>query len=78
MAHKEQPGSDRIGEMNLLITIIAILMIADALFIYANYSGLEPFIAKIFPNLELKKLAIVEGVIGAIILIIKTKTGTLT
>lgn len=63
--------------MNLFITIVAALMLGDAIFILANFSNLESFISRIFPNLNLKMMAIVEGIVGLFILFLKFKTGTL-
>ena len=64
--------------MNLLITIIAVLMVADAAFTLVNLSMVESILKRYFPNLNIKKLALVEGLVGLIVLALKAGTGTLS
>jgi len=64
--------------MNTVITIIAILMVADALFTLLNLSKVESLLQNVFPNLNIKKLAVVEGLAGGFILILKIGTGSVT
>ena len=63
--------------MNLTITVIGILMVTDSLFTLLNFSKVESALHKYFPNLNIKKLALVEGITGAIILMIKFFTQTI-
>lgn len=62
--------------MNLAITLIACLMIADSLFALLNISKVKSILHKAFPNLDIKKVAIIEGVAGAIIILVKVITQT--
>ena len=62
--------------MNLAITIIGILMVADSLFTLVNFSNVESVLLKYFPNLKIKQLAILEGIVGALIIAIKIFTRT--
>jgi hypothetical protein len=64
--------------MNLVITIVAILMVADAGFTLVNLDRIESFLHSVFPRMNVKKLALVEGLVGVVILMIKLKTGTIT
>ncbi len=64
--------------MNLLITIIAVLMVADAAFTLLNLSMVESILKRYFPNMNIKKLALVEGFIGLIVLVLKIGTGTVS
>ncbi|MBT4288132.1 MAG: hypothetical protein HOD92_12420 [Deltaproteobacteria bacterium] len=63
--------------MNLIITIIAVLMVADSLFTLANLSKVESLLHRAFPSLDIKKVAIVEGVVGFIIILVKLSTHSL-
>lgn len=63
--------------MNLTITIVAVLMIIDALFTLVNLSKVESLLHRAFPNLDIKKVAIIEGFVGFIIISIKISTHTL-
>ena len=62
--------------MNTVITVIAILMVADALFTLLNLSKVESLLQNVFPNLNVKKLAVIEGLVGGFILILKMGTGS--
>ncbi|MDH5559307.1 MAG: hypothetical protein OEY59_00460 [Deltaproteobacteria bacterium] len=64
--------------MNLVITIISLLMIIDALFTLLNLSKMESLIHSFFPGMNLKKIALVEGGAGGMILLIKLSTQSLT
>jgi hypothetical protein len=64
--------------MNLAITIIAVLMVADAGFTLVNFDRIESLLHSLFPKMNVKKLALVEGLVGVVILVIKIKTGTVT
>ena len=63
--------------MNLFTTLIAGLMVGDALFAWANLAKLESFLSQIFPNLDLRKVALVEGGVGIFILLFKLTTHSL-
>ena len=63
--------------MNLFITIVAVLMISDAAFALLNLAKFESILQSYFPNMDVKKLAIVEGATGALILVLKLITGTI-
>jgi len=60
--------------MNLLTTIIACLMVGDAIFAFINLARLESLIHQLFPQLDLKKVALVEGTVGGVILVFKILT----
>lgn len=64
--------------MDLFITIIAALMVADAVFALLNLGKFESLLKAHFPNMNVKKLAVVEGSVGVVILMLKLATGTLT
>ncbi|MGK0289336.1 MAG: hypothetical protein ACI86H_000773 [bacterium] len=64
--------------MHLFLTIIAFLMVTDALFTWANYDKVESLLKKQFPKLDLKVFAFIEGLIGLLILSIKVFTKTIT
>ena len=63
--------------MNLVITIVAVLMVADAAFALVNLSKFESFLQTQFPKMNVKKLAMVEGGVGLIVLVLKIATGTI-
>lgn len=63
--------------MNIAITIIAILMLIDALFTLLNLSKVESMIHSLFPHMEVKKVAVIEGAVAAIVLALKVATQTL-
>ncbi len=64
--------------MNLFITIMAVLMISDAAFTLLNFSQVESFLQNYFPKMNIKKLAMVEGGVGAFVLFLKIATGTVS
>jgi hypothetical protein len=64
--------------MNTVITVMAILMVADALFTLLNLSKVESLLLNVFPNLNVKKLAVVEGLAGGFIIILKISTGSVS
>lgn len=64
--------------MNIVITLVAVLMVADSAFTLGNLTKIESILATTFPNLDIKKLAFIEGVVGLIILGIKISTKTLS
>lgn len=64
--------------MHLAITVISVLMISDAAFTLLNISKVESFLKEYFPSMNVKKLAMVEGAAGALILLLKIATGTIT
>ncbi len=64
--------------MNLFLTIVAVLMVSDAAFTLLNLSKVESFLQSRFPNLNIKKLAVVEGIVGIIILFLKINTKTIS
>lgn len=64
--------------MNLLTTIIACLMVGDAIFATLNLARLESLIHQLFPQLNLKKVALVEGLVGGAILLFKILTDSLS
>ena len=64
--------------MNTITSIIAIFMIGDALFTLLNLSRVKSLINSMFPSLDIKKVAIVEGLVGALILVLKVSTRTVT
>lgn len=62
--------------MNLILTIVAVLMITDAAFALLNLTKFESLLHTQFPNMNVKKLAVVEGVVGLVILVLKITTAT--
>jgi len=64
--------------MHTLISIISVLMISDACFTLLNLSKIESMLHSIFPRMNVKKLALVEGVAGLAIIILKISTGTVS
>ena len=64
--------------MHLVVTIIAILMIADACFTLLNLSKVESILQSVFPRMNIKKLAFVEGAAGLAIIILKIGTNTVS
>ena len=64
--------------MHLVITIIAIIMVADSAFTLGNLSKVETILVSFFPNLDIKTVAMVEGVAGLVILGFKISTKTIT
>ena len=52
-------------------------MVADALFTILNIDRVESVLHRIFPNLDVRKVAIVEGVTGCIVIFIKISTKTI-
>lgn len=64
--------------MNLLTTFIALLMVGDALFALTNLARVESWLKEFFPDLDVKKLAFVEGAAGLAILVLKFTTSSLT
>ena len=63
--------------MNTLISIFATIMIVDSLFTLLNLSKVESVVKVFFPEMNIKKLAMVEGLVGIIIILIKFSTNTL-
>lgn len=63
--------------MNLFTTVIAVLMVADSTFTLINLDKVESMLKSFFPNLNIKLLALIEGAIGMIALLIKIKMKTL-
>jgi len=64
--------------MNIFITTISVLMVIDAAFTLVNFTKVEPMIHRVFPNLDIKTLATIEGLTGLIIIILKLSTDSLT
>jgi len=64
--------------MNLVITIIAVLMVADACFTLLNLSKVESILRSVFPRMNVKKLALVEGMTGIAIIVLKVSTDTVS
>jgi hypothetical protein len=62
--------------MNLIITIFAVLMISDAAFALFNLTKFESLLHTQFPKMNVKKLAVVEGVAGLVILTLKIATNS--
>ena len=62
--------------MNLVITIIGVLMVADSAFTLLNINKVESILHKAFPNLNVKKVAIVEGTAGVLIVGAKIMTNS--
>lgn len=64
--------------MDLAITIIAFLMVCDAAFTLTNLTRMESILKSFFPSMDVKKVAVLEGAVGLVILGIKIVTNTLT
>ena len=63
--------------MNLLLTIIAIIMVVDSIFTLLNLTKVESILHSVFPKMDVRKLATIEGVVGIIILALKYGTKTI-
>jgi len=61
-----------------VITIVAVLMVADAAFTLANLSRVESILQAVFPRMNVKALALVEGGVGLVIILLKLGTETVT
>lgn len=55
--------------MRTLITIIAFLMLADGLFVLFNRNLVESWIKKMWPGLNIRKLAVAEVIIALLMLL---------
>ncbi|MFH2129633.1 MAG: hypothetical protein ABIK68_04605 [bacterium] len=64
--------------MHTIITIIAVLMVSDACFTLLNLSKVESILHSMFPSMNIKKLAIVEGAAGLVIILLKIGTNTVS
>ncbi len=64
--------------MHLVITIISVLMVADACFTLLNLTKVESILHSVFPRMNVKKLAMVEGAAGLAIIILKVSTNTVS
>jgi hypothetical protein len=64
--------------MHTIITIIAVLMISDAGFTLLNLTKVESMLHSIFPRMNVKKLAMLEGITGLVIIILKIGTHTVS
>jgi len=64
--------------MNTITTIIAIFMVGDALFTLLNLAKVKTLLYSMFPTLNIKKVALCEGIVGVTILLIKISTDTIT
>jgi len=62
----------------MIITIIAVLMISDACFTLLNLTKVESMLHSIFPRMNVKKLAMIEGITGLVIIILKIGTHTVS
>ena len=54
--------------MHIGITIFAILLVLDSLITYFFYLGINQVVIKFFPKINIKLIALVEGVFGLVIL----------
>lgn len=61
--------------MALFTTVIAVLMVVDALFTWANFNLVESALSKRFPRINIKLVAFLEGISGLGILIYKVQNG---
>lgn len=52
-------------------------MVADSAFTLTNLSKVESILHRAFPKLNIKKTAIVEGIVGFIIILFKLSTQSL-
>ncbi|MBU2646309.1 hypothetical protein KKI24_16500 [bacterium] len=64
--------------MHTIITIIAVLMVSDACFTLLNLSKVESILHSMFPRMNIKKLAIIEGSAGLVIILLKIGTNTVS
>ena len=64
--------------MHTIITIIAVLMISDACFTLVNLTKVESMLQSLFPSMNVKKLTMIEGVAGLVIIILKIGTNTIS
>ncbi len=64
--------------MHTIITVVAVLMISDACFTLLNLTKVESMLHNIFPRMNVKKLAMIEGIAGLVIIILKIGTHTIS
>jgi hypothetical protein len=64
--------------MHIIITVVAVLMISDAGFTLLNLTKVESMLHSIFPRMNVKKLAMIEGIAGLVIIILKIGTHTVS
>ena len=58
--------------MSFIINAIAVLMIADGVFILVYPKYIEELVKDVFPKLNIRQVAVVELVVGTIILVMRT------
>lgn len=64
--------------MHLITTIIAILMLADALFALTNQEYVESVLKNFFPGMNVRQVALIEGGAALLILLVKLATNSFT
>ena len=58
--------------MSFIINAIAVLMIADGVFILVYPKHIEQLVKDVFPKLKIRQIAIAELVVGTLILVVRT------
>ncbi len=58
--------------MSFIINAIAVLMIADGVFILVYPKHIEQLVKDVFPKLKIHQIAIAELVVGTLILVVRT------
>jgi uncharacterized protein YjeT (DUF2065 family) len=58
--------------VSFIINAIAVLMIADGIFILIYPKHIEQLVKDVFPKLKIHQVAIVELVVGTLILVTRT------
>jgi uncharacterized protein YjeT (DUF2065 family) len=57
--------------ISFIINAIAVLMIADGVFILVYPKHIEQLLKDVFPNLRIRQVAIAELVVGTLILVVR-------
>ena len=58
--------------MSFIINAITVLMVADSVFILVYPKHIEQLVKDVFPTLKIRQVAIVELVVGTLILVMRT------
>ena len=58
--------------MSFIINAIAVLMVADGVFILVYPKHIEQLVKDVFPKLNIRQIAIAELVVGTLVLVVRT------
>lgn len=65
-------GKECMALLSFIINAVAVLMIADGIFILIFPRHIEQLVKDVFPKLKIQQVAIVELVVGLLILVMRT------